>query len=553
MLFHDLEQRTPFLDLFESSLRARFPGEIIFHETYVEFPEGGTTYEAYFESEAETLRRKYAGLKLDLVIVVAPADFFAIHFRDRMFPGVPIVFTGVLAGASQSPNWPGATGLTSAMGLEETIDLALRLQPDTTTIAVISPNDPPALVATHSEILRYRDKVREIDFVEPPSRELFEKVAALPAHTVVLFHFPVRRSGQPPLAGYDFLDAVAQRLPTYSAWQSLCLDHGCIGGAYADVRKQMLQVADIAARVLSGERPDNIPVAHDAGLQVRVDWRALNRWGLRESDLPADSVVLFREMSVWERTKRIWISGLFIILGLSLLAAYLQYSRRELKKSRDTQVQLSGALIHAQEKERSRLASELHDDFSQRLALLAFGLQNTAEAPPDSSDALKQTLDEFKQSVSELGDDLHSLSHRLHSSTLDTLGLVTGLKSLCREFGARQGIEVHFTSEDIPHNVRPDVALCLFRITQEGLQNLKKHSGAKKAHLSLHHTGDTLFLSLRDEGIGFDKTEKPGLGILSMQGRARLLGGEFEIRSTPGEGTRIEVWVPFQPVAELST
>jgi signal transduction histidine kinase len=263
-------------------------------------------------------------------------------------------------------------------------------------------------------------------------------------------------------------------------------------------------------------------------------------------------VVLFREISVWERTKRIWISGLLIILALSLLATYLHFSRAELKKSRDAQVQLSDYLIKAQEKERSRVASELHDDFSQRVALLAFGLQNAAETPPDSPDALKQTLDEFRQSVCELGDDLHSLSHQLHSSTLDTLGLVTGLSSLCRDFGARQGIEIDFASEDIPRTVRPEVSLCLFRIVQEGLQNMKKHSGAKKARVSLRNFGGKLFLSLCDEGIGFDANtlEKPGLGILSMRGRARLLGGDFEVHSKPGKGTRIEAWVPLEPVAD---
>lgn len=282
------------------------------------------------------------------------------------------------------------------------------------------------------------------------------------------------------------------------------------------------------------------------------DWRALKRWGIRESDLPPGSVVLFRQISVWERTKWIWASVLLIILVLSLLAVYLQHSRAELSKARDAQVQLSDHLVQAQEKERSRVAFELHDDFSQRLALLAFGLQNTVEKLPDSPDALKQTLDEFRQSVCELGDDLHSLSHQLHSSTLATLGLVTGLKSLCREFGAKQGIEVDFTSEDIALSVRADVALCLFRVTQEGLQNMRKHSGAKKARVSLRNFGGKLFLSLCDEGIGFDANTlgKPGLGILSMQGRARLLGGEFEIHSTPGKGTRIEVWVPLQPVAD---
>jgi signal transduction histidine kinase len=215
-------------------------------------------------------------------------------------------------------------------------------------------------------------------------------------------------------------------------------------------------------------------------------------------------------------------------------------------------VQLSDYLIKAQEKERSRVASELHDDFSQRVALLAFGLQNAAETPPDSPDALKQTLDEFRQSVCELGDDLHSLSHQLHSSTLDTLGLVTGLSSLCRDFGARQGIEIDFASEDIPRTVRPEVSLCLFRIVQEGLQNMKKHSGARKARVSLRNFGGKLFLSLCDEGIGFDANtlEKPGLGILSMRGRARLLGGDFEVHSKPGKGTRIEAWVPLEPVAD---
>ena len=198
------------------------------------------------------------------------------------------------------------------------------------------------------------------------------------------------------------------------------------------------------------------------------------------------------------------------------------------------------------------MASELHDDFSQRLALLAFGLQNTAETLPDSPETLRQTLDEFRNSVVELGDDLHSLSHQLHSSTLDTLGLVTGLSSLCREFGARQGIEIDFSSEDVPRTVRPEVSLCLFRITQEGLQNMKKHSGAKKARVSLRNFGGKLFLSLCDEGIGFDANtlEKPGLGIISMQGRARLLGGDFEVHSKPGKGTRIEVWVPLEPVAD---
>jgi signal transduction histidine kinase len=381
--------------------------------------------------------------------------------------------------------------------------------------------------------------------------DLLERLRHLPSHTLVLLATISLDAAGTLFTARDYGPMVdAANAPVFSLFD-VHMNHGEVGGYLSSLSEQGKVAGAIALRLLSGAKPQDIPRVNGVNAYM-FDWRALKRWGLRESDLPPESVVLFREISVWERTKRVWISGLLIILSLALLATYLHYSRAELKKSRDIQVQLSGHLIKAQERERSRLASELHDDFSQRLALLALGLQNTAETLPDSPDALKQTLDEFNRSVSELGEDLHSLSHRLHSSTLETLGLVAGLGSLCGEFSARQGIEIDFTSEDVPRAVRPDVALCLFRIAQEGLQNLKKHSGTKRAQLSVRHLSDKLFLSLCDEGIGFDKNrmEKPGLGILSMQGRTRLLGGEFKIHSKPGEGTRIEAWVPLQPVAD---
>ncbi len=230
----------------------------------------------------------------------------------------------------------------------------------------------------------------------------------------------------------------------------------------------------------------------------------------------------------------------------------LQFSRRQLKQARESQLQLSGLLINAQEMERRRLASELHDDFSQRVALLALGLENASEALPDSSETSKRQLNELFDSASELGADLHTVSHRLHPSALESLGLAPGVDALCKEFSSRQDIQVDFSSENIPHVVPPNVALCLFRIVQEGLQNLRKHSGASQAQVSLRKDGDRLRLSVCDEGKGFDTKEmrnKVGLGIPSMGERVRLLGGQFEIHSKPGEGTQIEAWVPLQPVA----
>ena len=502
--------------------------------------------------------RKYADRKPDLIITVGPASLkFMVESHEKSFPNTPVIFCGtteeMLDQLKPDSHFTGVWGVAQP---EMTLIAALHLQPDTKHVVVvggIGAFDRSLEAETKESLRKYESQFEFTYLTNLDMPALLERLRRLPSKTIV-YHTSIMEDA----AGAHFIDASqsvpmvvdAANAPVFVA-DDVDIGKGTVGGDVVSWAADGKVAAAMAVRILDGVKPQQIPIVRNSDVYM-FDWRALHRWGFKESDLPPGSIVIFRELSVWERTKRIWISGLFIILALSLLATYLQHSRAELKKSRDTQVQLSGHLIKAQEKERSRLASELHDDFSQRLALLAFGLQNTAETPPDSPDALKQTLDEFRQSVSELGDDLHGLSHQLHSSTLDTLGLVTGLKSLCREFGAKQGIEVDFTSEDIPRSVRPEVALCLFRITQEGLQNLKKHSGTKKAQLSLRHIGDKLFLSLCDEGMGFDtnRMEKPGLGILSMQGRARLLGGEFEIHSKPGEGTRIEVWVPLQPVAD---
>jgi signal transduction histidine kinase len=501
--------------------------------------------------------RKYQKRKPHVIITVGPSALkFMKEVHQTAFPGVPIVFCLPAAGAPGAPALDSDfTGVENDMAPAKTLEIALRLRPGTAHVVVVNGGianfDKQQLTSIKQQLKAFADHLDITYITGLAMPDLLERLRHLPSHTLVLLTTVSLDAAGTRFTARDYGPIVdAANAPAFSLFD-VHINHGEVGGYLSSLSEQGKVAGAMALRLLSGAKPQDIARVNGVNTYM-FDWRALQRWGLRESDLPPESVVLFREISVWERTKRIWASGLLIILALSLLATYLQYSRAELRKARDAQVQLSGHLIKAQEKERSRLASELHDDFSQRLALLSLGLQNTVEALPDSPDVLKQTLDEFSQSVSELGEDLHTLSHRLHSSTLDTLGLVAGLSSLCGEFGARQGIEIDFTSEDVPRNVGPEVSLCLFRITQEGLQNLKKHSGAKRAQLSVRHMGDKLFLSLCDEGMGFDtkRVGKPGLGILSMQGRARLLGGEFEIHSKPGEGTRIEAWVPLQPVAD---
>jgi PAS domain S-box-containing protein len=221
----------------------------------------------------------------------------------------------------------------------------------------------------------------------------------------------------------------------------------------------------------------------------------------------------------------------------------------ERKMAEDALASLSGHLIEAQEEERKRIARELHDDYNQRLAMLAIDLEKLAERIGDSSVEEAQQLYEFFDRVSELGADLHSLSHSLHSSTLESLGLVAGVRAFCEEFAEQQHIQVDFVHENVPRGLPADIALCMFRIAQEGLRNIKRHSSADRAEVRLEWKDEKLHLSVADWGRGFEPskpTVNSGIGIRSMEERLRVLGGHLEIHSRPLKGTRIDASLPFE-------
>jgi PAS domain S-box-containing protein len=320
----------PFLDTIESCVRAGVPEKVNFYVTYPESSRWDD--EAYRESLAETLRRQYGGLKLDLVMAVSyPALQFTLQYRDKMFHGVPIVITGIGREWLVGQKFSGVTGVAIHIGIPETIDLALRLHPDADTVAVIASDSKIDWAVAHSELLRH--KVKEIDIIGPPDSQMLERVTALPPHTVVLFQVFASESTHPAVGVYDVLDAVASRFPTYSAWPNLALGHGGVGGAYLDPMPEPRLTGEISARVLSGERADDIPIVFDSGLQVRVDWRALQRWHIPESALPQGSVILNRPPSLWERYRNYVIASTVVIVVLLLLIIGLLWQRARERKA----------------------------------------------------------------------------------------------------------------------------------------------------------------------------------------------------------------------------
>jgi signal transduction histidine kinase len=207
---------------------------------------------------------------------------------------------------------------------------------------------------------------------------------------------------------------------------------------------------------------------------------------------------------------------------------------------------LAGRLIHAQEEERSRIGRELHDHISQRLGLLTIKIDQLRVDPAITAGP-SRSLGDLRQQTSEITTDVHRLSHRLHSSMLDYLGLVPALQRLVGEFSDRHAIAIDWKHEALPAPLSSEIALCLFRVAEEGLNNMVKHSRARTARLDLSARDKGVSLVVEDAGQGFDPKileGKAGLGFVSMRERLRLVRGTIQVQSAPGRGTRIEAWVP---------
>jgi signal transduction histidine kinase len=207
---------------------------------------------------------------------------------------------------------------------------------------------------------------------------------------------------------------------------------------------------------------------------------------------------------------------------------------------------VSKKLIDAQEKERKRIARELHDDINQRLAMLAIGLQQLDSAPIFQA-RRHDKIERLLRSTIEISSDLQALSHELHSVTLEHLGLAPAMRSFCNDLARNQKVNIDFAERNVPRAIPAETALALLRVLQEGVHNAVKHSGVRKFQAELQGNPGEIQLTIRDFGVGFDPEQArkgEGLGLLSMQERIVPLKGTLSIVSTPKRGTQLTVRIP---------
>ncbi len=209
---------------------------------------------------------------------------------------------------------------------------------------------------------------------------------------------------------------------------------------------------------------------------------------------------------------------------------------------------LTARLLGLQEGGNKDLARELHDDLSQKLAALGMEVSTLLQPSRGSPQELPDRVRVVSARINAMAEDVHAMSRRLHPAILDELGLEAALKEECVSFSAQMGIPAKFESKG-PTLLPEDVSLCLYRVAQESLRNIAKHADATNVRVVLSARKDGVRLRIVDTGDGFDLKDvkgKGGLGLISMEERVRLVGGKFTIKSQPGEGTTVEVFVPLK-------
>jgi PAS domain S-box-containing protein len=279
-------------------------------------------------------------------------------------------------------------------------------------------------------------------------------------------------------------------------------------------------------------------------------WKEMHKRGLRGETLQGDDRWVREDGTVkwlrWEICP--WEKSSGVVGGLLVFAEDIT----DRKRLEETISEMNQKLIISQERERTRIARELHDDIGQRLTVMTAELELLRQ-DPELHSKVYDRLAELRDQTSEIVSDIQALSHSLHSSKLEYLGMAVAMKSFCREFGEHQKMEIDFQSRDLPGPIPPDIALSLFRVLQEALHNSAKHSGEKHVEVRLWGSADQIDLTVRDCGVGFEveaAKESWGLGLINMQERLKLVNGQLSIESQPSGGTTIHAQVKLPAGSE---
>ena len=496
------------------------------------------------------------GRKPDLVVPIGGiASSFAQRQRQRLFPDVPTLYAAVDDRTLERYALTDKdTVVASRLDVHGFVQNILDVLPETAHVAVVIGASPVEKFWKEELNREFQPFMNRIDFVwfdQLTFDEMKRRVAELPPNSAILYAVLILdAAGTPrPLTRglQDIRDAA--NAPVFGVYASN-IDRGVVGGRLVSDRELGRSAASVAIRVLRGESPGDIKTPPMGPGAPVYNWNELRRWGISEPSLPPGSVVRFREPTAWERYRPYLAVGTTILLLQSALIAGLFWQRFRRRRAERETTSLGGRLLMAHENERRRVARELHDDVTQRLAALAIEATRMESSHRASADEAARSI---RDGLFKLSEDVHALSYRLHPSVIEDLGLVEALRAECDRVNRSGAVNVQFNAGEIPRKLPQDTALCLFRVAQEALRNVVRHAGASSVEVSVLTKEGGLQLAVSDNGSGFDSgshAERPSLGLASIRERVTLLNGEVDIDSVPGHGTTVLAWVPIPAVSK---
>jgi signal transduction histidine kinase len=560
LVLYEMDRSTPAVERVDRTLRGVLSGQPI--DLYVEFMQTNLFRDASSQQRVlDGYRRKYQNRSPNVIIAIGanPAQAL-LHARKSVFAGIPLIVCGStedLFGISQREN--NFTGSWMRPDFMGTLEVALKLRPKTRNVFVVNGSGAIDTSLDAGARRSFQDIHQGIAFTYLGGlvmSDLLERLRGLPDQSVVLFGAITEdATGKQYFVATQSLPLVIQaaNAPVFVMADTL-VGNGAAGGSVMSYADQGRLAGEDALSILRGEAAADIPVAMVSNSYV-FDAQVLRRWGMDRSRLPVGRILLNEPAGF---SRRLFVSlFLFTMLVAAIAVIGLQRMRSRSKRlaqldegraSDAMRLDLTRRLLNAQEGERTRIARELHDGIGQEIALLGIQIQKPKGAGSDPDDG-RQTLEELGSRLSSIGTKVSNLSHHLHSSELEILGLAVAATKLCRELSADSKIQFTCSSTGIDINLDREVALSCFRLFQECLHNVTKHSHASAATVTLTQRGGELTIVVHDNGVGFDLSEArktSGLGLVSMKERMNVIGGQFDIASEPGNGTTVTARVPLK-------
>jgi signal transduction histidine kinase len=564
LILHSYNRGYQWTDDQNAGIESALKGAVNGNQIYVEYMDASrTVHDQDFHDLYLTYKEKYRGVKFDAICATdADALRFVRGYRDELFPGVPVVFSGITPTSdADMKGRQGFAGVRADPDVRANIEVILRIHPQTRLVVFINEWTANGKLL-HDEFLRimplFKNRLSFKLLEDVDTKEVFDVISTLPRNAVILYGVFGRDKVGRTFDHQEILWLFSRNseVPIYSPWD-INLGYGVVGGVMSSGFSQGQAAGMQALQVLRGARAEYAQTTKSRN-KYMFDYNWMKRFGISRNRLPSGSVMVNYPETLYEKHRKVIDTAiavivilLAIILMLLLNIRFRRKTEKELKTSRERLRALARRMVEVEDKARKDLSRELHDEVGQNMTVLGVNLNILRSSLPDVSSLVESRIGDSLAIVKQTTRRIRNVMGNLRSPVLDDYGLVAAVQFYGKQWADRTGISVHVKGSRVQPRLDPLSENALFRIVQESLNNVLKHANATEVTIAVRLTDGKLRLSVVDDGKGFDDRQivepvgEHGWGLTTMRERALAVGASFRIRSSAGAGTHIVVEVPI--------